>query len=132
MRRKSYIPPKDLERGFISLSDCIYRVAARTGEWPAFSAAKSVILEAALDGKLTLYGYPRFLHKPEIIPAHAFSKPLFLPSLELLSLVKNPKPTRFGGWGSERDDDKLGTQWRRLCVFEHQLHAFLNEQKQTG
>jgi hypothetical protein len=82
VRRKGYIPPKELDEGFISLSECVYRVAAGTGKWPAFAAAKSRILEAALDGKLTLYGVPRFLHHPEAIPAHAFAKPLFLPSLE--------------------------------------------------
>lgn len=111
---------------YITLSEGVYRVAAATGEWPEFGKARSAIMQAALDGKLTIYGTPRFLHKPEAIPAHAFSKPLFLPSLELLSLVKNPRPTRFGDWGSGKDDDKLGTQWRKLCVIERQLRSFLN------
>jgi hypothetical protein len=90
----------DKEGAYITLSEGVYQVAAATEEWPEFANAKSAVLQAALDGKLTIYGVPRFLHQPEAIPAHAFAKPLLLPSLELLSLVKNPKPTRFGDWGS--------------------------------
>jgi hypothetical protein len=117
----------DQSGAYITLSECIYRVAAETGEWPEFAKAKSAVMQAALDGKLTIYGFPRFLHQPEAIPAHAFAKPLLLPSLELLSLVKNPKPTRFGDWGSGKDDDKLGTQWRRLCVLKRQIEVLLIE-----
>ena len=112
---------------YIPLSEGIFRVADATGEWPEFTEAKSAVMQAALDGKLTIYGVPRFLHQPEAIPAHAFAKPLLLPSLELLSLVRNPKPTRFGDWGSGKDDDKLGTQWCRLCVLESQIQVLLNE-----
>ena len=117
----------DNDGAYITLSEGVYRVAAATKEWPEFAEAKSVVMQAALHGKLTIYGVPRFLHQPEAIPAHAFAKPLFMPSLDLLSLVKNPKPTRFGDWGSGKDDDKLGTQWRRLCVLESQFQALLNE-----
>lgn len=120
-------PPMKHEAAYITLSECIYRIAAATGEWPGFAKAKSAVMQATLDGKLTVYGNPRFLHQAEAIPAHAFSKPLFLPSLELLSLVKNPNPTRFGDWGSGKDDDKLGNQWRRLRVLEGQLSALLND-----
>ena len=112
---------------YITLSEGVYRIAAVTREWPEFAKAKSAIMQAALDGKLTIYGVPRFMHQPEAIPAHAFAKPLLLPSLELLSLVKNPKPTRFGDWGSGKDDDKLGTQWRKLCVLKRQIEVLLIE-----
>lgn len=117
----------DQSGAYITLSECVYRVAAVTGEWPEYAKAKTYVLQATLDGALTIYGVPRFMHQPEPIPAHAFSKPLFLPSLELLPLVKNPKPTRFGDWGSGKDHDKLGTQWQRLCVLESQLGALLDE-----
>ena len=117
----------DQSGAYITLSECVYRVAAEAGEWPEFAKAKSIVMQASLDGKLTIYGVPKFLHQPESIPAHAFSRPLSLPSLELLSLVKNPNPTRFGDWGSGKDDDKLETQWRRLCVLETQMRAFLGD-----
>ena len=112
---------------YITLSEGVYQVAAATKEWPEFAEAKSVVMQAALDGKLTIYGVPRFLHQPEAIPAHAFAKPLLLPSLDLLTLVKNSKPTRFGEWGSGKDDDKLGTQWRCLCILKTQMKAFLGD-----
>lgn len=117
---------------YITLSEGVYRVAAATNEWPEFANAKFAVMQAALDGKLTIYGVPRFMHQPEAIPAHAFAKPLLLPSLELLSLVKNPKPTRFGDWGSGKDDDKLGTQWRRLCILKTQMRAFLTGTYRDG
>lgn len=105
----------------VTLSECIFRVAARTREWPEYSKARTTVLKAALDGRLTIYGAPRFLHQHEPVPPHTFSKPLYLPSLELLSLVKNPNPTRFGDWETGNNDDKLGTIWRRLCVIETQM-----------
>ena len=73
------------------------------------------------------------LWRPEILaPAGTNTSPRllqapFLPSLELLSLVKNPNPKRFGDWSSGKDHDKLGTQWQRLCVLESQLGALLDE-----
>jgi hypothetical protein len=51
--------------------------------------------------------------------------PLRLPSLELLSHVKNPNPTRFGDWSTGKDDDKLGTMWRRLCVIDTQVDGLI-------
>ena len=109
----------------LTLSECICRIAAHTGEWLEYGEARVIVLNAALDGRITIYGAPRFLHQHEPVPPHTFSKPLFLPSLELLALVKNPKPTRFGDWGTGKDDDKLGTLWRRLCVIETQVEALL-------
>jgi hypothetical protein len=55
----------DQSDAYVTLSECIYRAAAETGEWPDFSKAKSAVLQAALDGMLTIYGKPRFLHQPE-------------------------------------------------------------------
>ena len=109
----------------VTLSECIFRVASHTHEWPEFSKARSTVLGAVLDGRMTIYGAPRFLHQHEPVPAHAFAKPLRLPSLELLSLVKNPNPSRFGDWGTGKDDDKLGTMWRRLCVIETQVESLI-------
>ena len=44
---------------YITLSEGVYRVAAATGEWPEFGKARSAIMQAALEGKLTIYGTPR-------------------------------------------------------------------------
>lgn len=55
-------------------SECIYRVAAHTRGWPEYSKARTTFLKAALDGRLTIYGAPRFLHQHEPIPPHTFSK----------------------------------------------------------
>ena len=109
----------------VTLSECIYRVAAHTREWPEYSKARTTVLKAALDGRLTIYGAPRFLHEHEPVPPHTFSKPLYLPSLELLSLVRNPKPMRFGDWETRNNDDKLGTLWRRLYVIKTQIQAII-------
>lgn len=109
----------------VTLSECIFRVASHTHEWPEFAKARSTVLGAVLNGHMTIYGAPRFLHQHEPVPAHAFAKPLRLPSLELLSLVKNPNPSRFGDWGTGKDDDKLGTMWRRLCVIETQADSLI-------
>lgn len=117
--------PKNL----VTLSECIYRVAAHTKEWPDYSKARMFVLNAALDGRLTIYGAPRFLSQHEPVPAHVFSKPLYLPSLELLSLVKSPNPKRFGDWETGMNDDKLGTLWRRLCVIETQIQALTSSLK---
>ena len=38
---------------YITLSEGVYRIAAVTREWPEFAKAKSAIMQAALDGKLT-------------------------------------------------------------------------------
>jgi hypothetical protein len=118
-------PPMGQSETFITLSEAIFRVADATGEWPSYTKARATVLQATIDGTLTIYGTPRFLHEREPVPAHAFSKPLFLPSLELLALVRNPRPTRFGDWGTGRDDDKLDTRYRNLCVIEAQLVALL-------
>ena len=53
---------------YITLSEGVYRIAAATREWPEFAKAKSAIMQAALDGKLTIYGVPKFMHQPEAIP----------------------------------------------------------------
>lgn len=113
----------------VTLSECIFRVASHTGEWPEFAKARSTVLAAATDGRVTIYGAPKFLHQHEPVPPYAFSKPLRLPSLELLSIVKNLNSTRFGDWGTGKDDDKLGTMWRRLCMIETQVDSLVSSLK---
>ena len=111
---------------FISLSECVFRFAKAKGQWPKIAHAKAEVIQAAMDGKLTIYGQQRFLRGREPVPAHAFVNSLTLTSLELHSLVKTLQPKRWGDWGSDKDDDKLGNQWRRLCVIKSQVDALIS------
>ena len=111
---------------FISLSECVYRFANAKGQWPKIAHAKAEVIQAAMDGKLTIYGQQRFSREREPMPAHAFVNSLTLTSLELHSLVKTQQPKRWGDWGNGKDDDKLGNQWRRLCVIKSQVDALIS------
>ena len=111
---------------FISLSECVFRFAKAKGQWPKIAHAKAEVIQAAMDGKLTIYGQQRFLRGREPVPAHAFVNSLTLTSLELHSLVKTQQPKRWGDWGNGKDDDKLGNQWRRLCVIKSQVDALIS------
>ena len=109
---------------FITLSEAIYRLAIAKGEWPNTLEAKKDVINAALEGKITIYGHQRYLKECEAVPAYALVKPLTLPLLDLHSLVKTPNPTN---WKilKGKNDDRIGDQWRRLCIFENQLLSIL-------
>ena len=109
----------------ISLSECVYRFAKAKGQRPELVNAKAEVINAALEVKITIYGQQRFFREYDPVPAHAFVKTLILPSLELHSLVKTQEPRRWGDWGNGKDDDKLGNQWRRLCVIKSQVEVIL-------
>ena len=110
---------------FISLSEAIFRLAVAKGAWPNTTAAKNDMINAALEGKITIYGQQRYLKECEAVPAYAFIKPLTLPLLDIHSLVKTPNPSN---WNilKGKNDDRLGDQWRRLCMFESQLLSIIN------
>jgi len=110
---------------FMSLSECVYRFARAKGQWPEIAHAKAEVIQAAQDGKLTIYGQQRFLREREPVPVYAFVNPLNLTSLELHSLVKTQQPKRWGDWGNGKGDDRLGNQWRRLCVIKSQVDVIL-------
>lgn len=116
---------------FISLSEAIYRLANARGEWPITIEAKNDLIKAALEGKITIYGQQRYLKECEAVPAYAFVKPLTLPLLDLHSIVKTPNP---GNWKifEGRNDDRIGDQWRRLCIFENQLLSIINYTQNQG
>lgn len=105
---------------FIPLSEAIYRLAVAKGEWPNVMEAKTDVINAALEGKISIYGQQRYLKDYEVVPAYAFVKPLSLPLLDLHSLVKTPKPNNWRIFKG-KNDDRIGDQWRRLCIFENQL-----------
>lgn len=103
---------------FMSLSECVYRFARAKGQWPEIAHAKAEVIQAALDGKLTIYGQQRFLREYEPVPAHAF--------------VKTKEPKRWWDWGNGKDDDKLSNQWRRLCVIKSQVDVTLKYKAVMG
>lgn len=55
----------DQSDAYITLSECVYRVAAETGELPEFAKAKSIVMRASLDDMLTIYANLRFLRQSE-------------------------------------------------------------------
>ena len=95
----------------ISLSECVYRFAKAKGQRPELVNAKAEVINAALEVKITIYGQQRFFREYDPVPAHAF--------------VKTQEPRRWGDWGNGKDDDKLGNQWRRLCVIKSQVEVIL-------
>jgi|694.fasta_scaffold40204_5 hypothetical protein len=66
-----------------------------------------------LDYILTISGMPRFLHEREPLPARAVSKRILHPFLELLALVRNPRPIRIGDWITCKDNDKLDKRYQK-------------------
>ena len=93
---RHYLKMTDKNELFISLSEAIFRLAVAKGAWPNTTAAKNDMINAALEGKITIYGQQRYLKECEAVPAYAFIKPLTLPLLDLHSLVKTPKSIHIG------------------------------------